>query len=126
MVPGLVCYLSCVLEGCAIDPLLCLTFALSVEFLAKKGDLSMGATAMVLSSLALLARIIGEYHPRLGRSEVYDMQSESTHLTEQVVWSTRRREAELLTRELQQPDEPPATDQRVVWSRQPPPSTHNA
>ncbi len=121
MVPTLVCYLSCVLEGCAIDPLLCLTFALSIEHLVRGGDPRMGVPAMILSSLALLARIIGEFHPRLGRSEVYSMQSESTHLTEQVVWNTRRREAELLTRELQ-----PAAEQQVVWSRETPPSTHNA
>jgi hypothetical protein len=128
IVPALVCYLSCVLEGSAVDPLLSLTFALAVQYLARGGgtlDLPLGVSAMILSVLALLTRIIGEYRPQLGRSEVYDIQAESTHLTQQVVWSRRREAAELLTSDLQQDP----SEQQVVWNRQNGSSsaaTHNA
>ena len=94
-VPALVCFLVCVLQGCAIDPLLALTFSLSVERVALEGE-AVHIAGLVLSCLALAARVLCEYHPRMrGRNLSYDAQSETAQLTHRVVWSRAERAHEL-------------------------------
>lgn len=99
-VPALVCFLVCVLQGCAIDPLLALTFSLSVERVALEGE-GVHIAGLVLSCLTLAVRVLAEYHPRIaGRTLSYDAQSETAQLTHRVVWSRTERAHEL-TRDLE-------------------------
>jgi hypothetical protein len=104
LTPALVCYLSCVLEGCAVDPLLSLTFALSVEHVITRSSgptSGLGIAGTVFSVIALMVRIMCEYRPRL-TGELYSLQSESSQLTHQVVWGRdRSREVDELTSDLQ-------------------------
>jgi hypothetical protein len=94
-VPALVCFLVCVLQGSAIDPLLALTFSLSTERVATQGE-GVHLAGLVLASLSLLARVLSEYHPRAaGRNLAYDAQSETAQLTHRVVWSRSERAHEL-------------------------------
>lgn len=102
LVPALVCYLSCVLEGCAIDPLISLTFALSVQHLITRASgptSSLGIASMVFSCIALVLRALGEYRPGHAAGDLYSMQG-GGQIGQEVVWS-RRREAEALTSDLQ-------------------------
>lgn len=101
VVPALVCYLSCVLQGCAIDPLVALTLTLSVQHLITRasGPTSpLGIASMVFSSLALILRVLCELRPSMTAAELYRLQGD--HLGSETVWS-RRREAEALTSDLQ-------------------------
>jgi hypothetical protein len=104
LTPSLVCYLSCVLEGCAVDPFLSLTFALSVEHVITRSSgptSALGIAGTVFSVLAILLRILCDYQPRIS-CEIYSLQSESTQLTHRVVWGRDRcREADALTSDLQ-------------------------
>jgi hypothetical protein len=105
MVPALVCYMSCVLDGCAVDPLIALTFSLCVEHLATRpASSSLGIGGMVLVSLALVLRVLCEYRPNLVR-DPYFTQGQSDLLPHTIVWSraSREREAEVeaLTNDLQ-------------------------
>ncbi len=108
MVPALVCYMSCVLDGCAIDPLISLTFSLCVEHLITRPlsgpTSSLGIAGMVLIALAMCVRLLSEYRPDLTRPR-YSCQSESSQLPHSVVWSREGRgrefEVEELTRDLQ-------------------------
>jgi hypothetical protein len=104
LVPGMICYVACVLEGTAVDSLLSLTFALCVEQIASPlaGFVSpLCICGMICCCLALIIRIASEYRPRLDRN-LYSFQGESTQLTRQAVWGGNRsaREAEELTRDL--------------------------
>ena len=101
VVPALVCYLSCVLEGCAIDPLIALTFTLSVQHLITRASgptSALGIASMVFSSLSLVLRVLCEYRPSMSSAELYRMQG--GQLGQETAWS-RRREAEALTSDLQ-------------------------
>lgn len=106
--PVLVGYVSSVLDGCTVDPLLSLTLALTVERLV----LPPGGTVSTLSvygvaccGLAILVRILGEYQPPLLDRRGFSMQEESTQLTERAIKERTRRmqqealEVEELTRE---------------------------
>ena len=104
LVPGMICYVACVLEGTAVDSLLSLTFALCIEQLVQPstGQVSpLHVCGTVLCALALIIRIASEYKPRMDRN-LYNLQGESTQLTHQVVWGRRHlaKEAEELTRDL--------------------------
>jgi hypothetical protein len=102
VVPALVCYLTCVLEGCAVDPLIALTFALSVQHLITRasGPTSpLGIAGMVFSSLSVVLRVVCEFRPGLTAGEIYRMQGEQLG-GQETVWS-RRREAEALTSDFQ-------------------------
>lgn len=87
-VPSIVCYVSSVLDGRAIDPLLSLTMALCVERLidtplGPASTLSIYGTACC--ALAFVIRVLGEYKPRLADSDRYNLQAESTQLTERAI-----------------------------------------
>lgn len=87
-IPALVCYVGCVLEGSAVDSLLALVCALSVKNLCYHGPAPAVVAGFVLCCFGLVGRVLCEYRPRLmERSTFYDMQSESSQLTHQVVWS---------------------------------------
>lgn len=90
MVPALICYMACVLDGCALDPLISLTFSLCVEHLATRptdgGSSSLGIGGIVLSSFAVILRVLSEYRVKLAHLP-YTTQAESMQLTHNIVWS---------------------------------------
>ena len=91
MIPAVVCYMSCALDGCAIDPLLSLTFVLCMEhFMVTHSPTGtpLAIAATVFCSVGLLTRIFCEYKPPLlGNELLYSMQGESSQLPHHVVWS---------------------------------------
>ena len=109
MLPAVVCYMACALDGCAIDPLLALTFVLCVEhFLVNSsggGGTPLAIAGTVFCSLGLVIRILCEYRPALlGNNPLYSMQSDSSQLPHHVVWSRNptptMRDCEAETQEL--------------------------
>ena len=110
LVPVIVGYVASVLDGCTVDPLLALNLALTVErvVLPPAGQAStLGIYGTACCGVAILVRIMGEYQPRLTDKNAFNMQEESTQLTERVVRDRERRmqrealEAEELTREFE-------------------------
>jgi hypothetical protein len=105
MVPGMICYVSSIVEGTAVDSLLSLTSALCVEHLIMypTGPGSpLGIYGTVFISIAIIIRVMSEYTPSF-RQPVYVFQTESTQLPFSLIWgnnSRRAREVEELTREL--------------------------
>ena len=95
MIPAVVCYMSCVLSGCAIDPLLSITFVMCVENLLVHADAAntttdhspsaLGITALVLCSIALVMRVVSEYRPTFVRDH-FSLQTDSTQLPHHIVW----------------------------------------
>jgi hypothetical protein len=115
--PTIVCYVSCAMNGTAIDPLLSIGMALCIQRLMRipTGPFSaLGIYGMICCVAALLARILCEYQFILEGRERVSLQMESPHLTERVVWTReadlaqRAREMGELTRE--GGSEPPPSD----------------
>jgi hypothetical protein len=110
LAPVIVSYVSSVLDGCTVDPLLSLTLALTVErlILSPGGSVSaLNIYGAVCCSVAILLRILGEYKPKLMDRNAFSLQEESTHLTERAIRERDRRvqeealEVEELTREFE-------------------------
>lgn len=102
LIPGIICYMTCILDGTAVDPLLSLTLALCTEHLVFHPASSMGITGLIFCVISYVIRIACEYDmpfkPRPG------FQMESSQLPSYVVWGRDRqrvREAEELTREFE-------------------------
>lgn len=100
LVPGVICYVTCILDGTAVDPLLSLTLTLCIEHLVFHPTSSLGIAGTVACAISYALRIGCEYDmpfkPRPG------FQTESSQLPFYVVWGRERqrvREAEELTRE---------------------------
>jgi hypothetical protein len=101
--PVLLGYISCVLEGCAIDPFLSVCLALCVHYLIEKPASALGIYGTLCCALATLIRILAEFHPRLNPLSA-GPSSENTQLNQHVVWQ-RTRAAEEMTRDLEsEPD----------------------
>lgn len=62
-VPACVCFVWCVLEGAAIDPLLAVATVLSVEYPSDRGPTSWDIVATVFCWLAVCMRVVCEYRP---------------------------------------------------------------
>jgi hypothetical protein len=116
--PCLVAFVSCVLEGSAIDPLLAVALSLCVHYVLEKPASALGIYGTVCCAVAIAIRVLSEYQPVLGPG--LHLQSESTQLTQQALWKrqnrqaedeededweSRVRQAEELTRDLQVPEE---------------------
>jgi hypothetical protein len=105
MVPGMISYVTCILEGTAVEPLLSLTLTLCIEHLIQypTGPASpLGIAATVLVFMAIGIRIMCEYETKLKVRDGFQM--ESTQLPYNVVWGRdrlRAREAEELTRDFE-------------------------
>jgi hypothetical protein len=101
--PLLVAYISCVLEGSSIDPLLSVCLALCVHYLFERPASALGIYGTVCCALAIVVRVLSEYSPtlhdwRLGPG------ADNAQLPHEVVWqrdSRRAREAEELTQDLE-------------------------
>ena len=93
--PAVFAYVSCVLEGCSIDPLLAVGLALCVHVLVESDISPLGIYGTICCAVAVCIRVVGEFsadfplHPR----------SEPSHLTQEIVWE-RSRVADELTRDL--------------------------
>ena len=93
--PAVFAYVSCVLEGCSIDPLLAVGLALCVHVLVESDISPLGIYGTICCAVAVCIRVVGVFsadfplHPR----------SEPSHLTQEIVWE-RSRVADELTRDL--------------------------
>jgi hypothetical protein len=106
--PALVCYMACVLEGSAVDPLISVSLALCVEHLSTRPlggpTSSFGICATVFAVLSLGMRTLSEFRVRLGR-DPFSAQTDSLQLPQGIVWfrggQSRESEVDELTRDLQ-------------------------
>lgn len=102
--PSVVGYVSCVLEGSSIDPLLAVALALCVHFLRESNISALGIYGTVCCSVAIGIRVMGECTVQLQPHP----QSENNQLDQQVVWERDARRAAVadeLTRELGVPED---------------------
>lgn len=111
LIPGMVCYVTCILEGMAIDTLVSLTLALCIEHLIvlPTGPASvLGIYGTICCAVSISIRILSEYRPNQERS-MYFMQT--SHLPQKLSWASiissasasshLAREAEDLTSDLE-------------------------
>jgi hypothetical protein len=106
--PTIVCYVSCAMNGTAIDPLLSIGMALCIQRLIRipSGPFSaLGIYGMICCVAALLARVLCEYQFVLEGWDQVSLQMESPHLTERVVWS---RDAHLAQRARESGEQAPS------------------
>lgn len=106
IVPTIVCYVECALDGCSIDPMLALGAALSVQhfILVPHGPMpALGIYGTICCVVGCLSRVLCEYQFMLDGCDPPRLQSESPHLTQRAVLERERRRAqemEELTRDL--------------------------
>lgn len=108
MAPALVCYMACVLDGCAVDPLISVTLSLCVEHLLTRPHSSptsaFGVCGTVLVAFSFAARMLSEFRPRLSR-DPFTAQPDPTQLGYGVAWRkasvSRESEVQELTSVLQ-------------------------
>ena len=105
IIPGMISYVNCILEGTAVEPLLSVTLTLCIEHIIAypSGPASpLGFAATVICIVAVGIRIMCEYEPTI---QVKDsLQMETKHLPYNVVWGREKqriREAEELTRDFE-------------------------
>ena len=103
LVPSLVLYLACILEGFAIDPLLCVSLALSLEYGTRVGPTVLNIYATLCALVGMLLRILGEYE--LKERPIFTGQQESTALPSVVFRKKRPDPAEPEGEPLHQIDE---------------------
>ena len=114
--PFVVGYISCVLEGSGIDPMLAVALSLCVHTLLNGSVSTVGVYGVVCCVVALVGRVVGEYSPNL-RGHPF---SEPSQLDQQVVWERHARRVEVaeeLTRDLGGPEEQVVRDARGVSGR---------
>lgn len=95
-VPSVVCYVACVLEGRAIDPLLALSLALCVQHLIHSPLSSLGIYGTVCCCVACLICFLSEYRPPVTMHRL-NLQAESNQLPERMLHdfaARRKREME--------------------------------
>ena len=83
--PTIVLYVSCVLVGKAIDPILALCSSLAIErvFMSREGATVLSVYALAVSILGMIIRIMGECSlPELRGSSGYD---ENVQLTTEII-----------------------------------------
>jgi hypothetical protein len=107
-VPSVVCYVACVIEGNAIDPLLSLSLALCVQHLIHSPLSSLGIYGTVCCCAAGLIRILTEYQPQATMHRP-NLQMESNQLSERALqdFAARRK------REMQEAEEILAEEERI-------------
>jgi hypothetical protein len=105
--PSLVAYVTCVMEGCAIDSLISISLALCVHYMVFGKASVLGIYGILCSALAVAVRLLAEYTPPSPQHPGTD-----TQLPHDVLW--RSREASELTSVLA---EPMPADTEVAWQR---------
>lgn len=88
-VPACVCFVWCVLDGCAVDPLFSLVIVLCFEYQAGDTPTAWEISAIVFCWLGACVRVVCEYRPRLlsTRPHVYSMQDGPPQLPPFIAWS---------------------------------------
>lgn len=102
--PCLVGYISCVLDGSSIDPLLAVALTLCVHFLVERPASTLGIYGTVCCCLATMLRVMGEFSPQL---RPHPQSEPSSQLGQEIAWERHARrvvEAEELTRDLGTPE----------------------
>ena len=97
--PAVFAYVSCVLEGCSIDPLLAVGLTLCVHVLTEREVSPLGIYGTVCCGLAVCIRVIGEVSAELSPLP----RSDPSQLSQDVIWERnvhRAAVADELTREL--------------------------
>lgn len=93
-VPACVCFVWCVLDGCAVDPLFAVVAVLCLEHssITTLHPCGWDICAMVLCFVGLCVRIACEYRPAIQGTlpPIYSMQGDSPQLPYFVVWMRRR------------------------------------
>lgn len=103
--PTLVAYLSCVLEGAAIDPLISIGITMCVHCFAFNHEFSvLGVYGTVCCGIAVLVRVLAEYNPVLEEHRTWGGQLPGN-------LAKISREANELTSVLE------SSDHEVVWKR---------
>jgi len=99
LVPLLVLYVACVMHGAAIDLLLCVSLALSIEYSTRMEPTVLNIYAALCALVGMLLRVLGEYEHK--ERDVFNGQEPSTALPPQVFRKPRQaetgEEAESLT-----------------------------
>lgn len=93
-VPACVCFMWCVLDGCAIDPLITIVAVLCLEHsgITSPSPSGWDIASLTFCALGLCLRIACEYRPTLSgnHSQIYSMQGDSPQLPFYVVWMRKR------------------------------------
>jgi len=63
LMPSLVLYVACVLDGCAVDPLLAVSMAVSVQYAISAGPSALNIYSIMCSSAGLILRVGSEFRP---------------------------------------------------------------
>jgi hypothetical protein len=108
MIPAVVCYVSCALDGCAIDPLLSICLVLCVQhFWTTVAPSALVIASIVFVSLGMVMRVACEYRPTFSEKPLFTLQDDSMQLPHNVIWARSgeksfptMRECEMETREL--------------------------
>ena len=77
--PSLVAFISCILDGSAIDPLLSISLALCVQYVILCDTSPLGIYGTVCCAVAISIRVLADYTPVLG-----DHPSHSCHINTQL------------------------------------------
>lgn len=115
--PCLVAYVSCVLEGCSIDPLLAVSLSLCIHYLVEKPASPIGIYGTICCAVAIVIRVLSEYHPvllpgiysrnnngQLTEHVIWERHAGRQEREELVDWENRARLAEELTQDLGDPE----------------------
>lgn len=100
LAPVIVLYVACVLDGCAVDPLLAVSLAASVQCTVRKGASVINIYALLCSCAGVVVRVGSELN--LGKGQAFNGQEDSRQIPSRVL-----RQAEV--RDLQASTDPPET-----------------
>lgn len=89
VIPSLVAFISCILDGSAIDPLLSISLALCVQYIILCNTSPLGIYGTACCAVAIAIRVLADYTPVLGD---HPSHCHNTQLSEQAV---RDRDARL-------------------------------
>ncbi len=93
--PSLIAYVSCVLDGSAIDTLISTCFTLCMHYMFFGRASALGIYGAVCCGVAVIVRVVTEYTPLLGESCIHNEQQ----LPQHVVWQRSRELTSILETE---------------------------
>lgn len=99
MIPSVLAYVSCTLEGCSVDPLLTVGLTLCIHYLVEWPASTLGIYGTVCCAVAVVIRVLAEYTPSY---PALSLHGDDSHLPHNVVWQrSRNTAAQELTRDLE-------------------------
>lgn len=107
IIPSVVAYVSCTLEGSAIDPLLTVSLTLCVYYLLEWPASTLGIYGTLCCAVAIVIRVLAEYRPAYRMNPIGPNNGVDSLLPQHVVWQKRSRKVEELTRGLDSVSEDP-------------------